>query len=66
MSEGADVQDTFVALLDKSFSLFAGLRDLPPFGQRYLPYFQKTFEVYTRLWYVWGGEGEGGRRGPPP
>jgi hypothetical protein len=40
-----EVQDSFVALLDKSFQLFAGLRDLSPFGTRYQAYFVKTFEV---------------------
>ncbi|KAI8903767.1 protein SCAI [Gorgonomyces haynaldii] len=36
--------------LDKSQALFAGLRDLPHTGRNWQPYFQRTFEVYTRLW----------------
>jgi hypothetical protein len=45
-----DVSASFASLLEKSFQMFAGLRDLGPFGNRYQAYFQKTFEVYTRLW----------------
>ena len=26
------------------------LRDLPPTGKNWQPYFQRTFEVYTKLW----------------
>lgn len=40
----------FQYLLEKSQQLFAGLRDLPPTGRNWQPYFQRTFEVYTRLW----------------
>jgi hypothetical protein len=36
--------------LDKSQQLFAGLRELPHTGRNWQPYFQRTFEVYTRLW----------------
>ncbi|RKP10525.1 protein SCAI [Thamnocephalis sphaerospora] len=43
--------EEFQYLLEKSRQLFAGLRDLTPLGGRqWRPYFQKTFEVYTRLW----------------
>ncbi|KAI9343185.1 protein SCAI [Obelidium mucronatum] len=40
----------FQYLLEKSQQLFAGLRDLPPTGKNWQPYFQRTFEVYTKLW----------------
>ena len=30
--------------------MFAGLRDLAPTGRNWQPYFQRTFEVYTKLW----------------
>ncbi|KAL1917346.1 uncharacterized protein VTP21DRAFT_5002 [Calcarisporiella thermophila] len=43
--------EEFQYLLEKSQQLFAGLRDLPPTGTRqWQPYFQRTFEVYTKLW----------------
>ncbi|CAG8624928.1 15258_t:CDS:10 [Acaulospora morrowiae] len=45
------IVEEFQYLLEKSQQLFAGLRDLPPTGGRqWQPYFQKTFEVYTKLW----------------
>ncbi|KAJ1554066.1 hypothetical protein HK405_006110, partial [Cladochytrium tenue] len=44
------VVDEFQYLLEKSQQLFAGLRDLPPTGKNWQPYFQRTFEVYTKLW----------------
>lgn len=37
-------------MLEKSTSIFAGLRDLPQTGKSWQPYFQKAFEVYTKLW----------------
>lgn len=43
------VQEYFL-LVEKSQQLFAGLRDLPQFGRHWQPYFQKTFEIYTKLW----------------
>lgn len=42
--------DEYLALLDRSQQLFSGLRDLPNFGKQWQPYFQRTFEVYTKLW----------------
>ncbi|CAG8655096.1 4260_t:CDS:10, partial [Dentiscutata heterogama] len=45
------IVEEFQYLLEKSQQLFAGLRDLPPTGGRqWQPYFQRTFEVYTKLW----------------
>ncbi|KAF9974234.1 hypothetical protein BGZ73_002420 [Actinomortierella ambigua] len=45
------VVEEFQYLLEKSQQLFAGLRDLPPTGaKQWQPYFQKTFEVFTKLW----------------
>ncbi|RUS15213.1 protein SCAI [Endogone sp. FLAS-F59071] len=46
------VVEEFQYLLEKSQQLFAGLRDLPPTGsnRQWQPYFQRTFEVYTKLW----------------
>ncbi|KAJ3176095.1 hypothetical protein HDU87_005470 [Geranomyces variabilis] len=44
------VAQEFQYLLEKSQQLFAGLRDLPPTGKNWQPYFQRTFEVYTKLW----------------
>ena len=45
------VVDEFAYLLEKSQQLFAGLRDLPPSGnaKTWQPYFQRTFEVYTKV-----------------
>ncbi|KAI8074604.1 hypothetical protein BC940DRAFT_343206 [Gongronella butleri] len=44
--------EEFQYLLEKSQSLFSGLRDLPPTGnyRQWRHYFEKTFEVYTNLW----------------
>jgi len=45
------IVEEFQYLLEKSQQLFAGLRDLPPTGgKQWQPYFQRTFEVYTKLW----------------
>ncbi|KAF9418564.1 hypothetical protein BGZ94_009661 [Podila epigama] len=45
------VVEEFQYLLEKSQQLFAGLRDLPPTGaKQWQSYFQKTFEVYSKLW----------------
>ncbi|KAI8607727.1 hypothetical protein BC830DRAFT_88782 [Chytriomyces sp. MP71] len=44
------IVEEFQYLLEKSQQLFAGLRDLPPTGKNWQPYFQRTFEVYTKLW----------------
>ncbi|TPX36317.1 hypothetical protein SmJEL517_g01484 [Synchytrium microbalum] len=49
-SEHAKIVEEFLFLLEKSQQLFAGLRDLPPTGRNWQPYFQRTFEVYTKLW----------------
>lgn len=41
----------FAHLKERAQSLFEGLRDLPPFGQKlWEPYFHRTFEVYNKLW----------------
>ncbi|CAJ0651881.1 12132_t:CDS:2 [Entrophospora sp. SA101] len=46
------IVEEFQYLLEKSQQLFAGLRDLPPTGGRqWQPYFQRTFEVYTKKTY---------------
>mmetsp|Transcript_127969 Transcript_127969/g.190641 ORF Transcript_127969/g.190641 Transcript_127969/m.190641 type:complete len:565 (+) Transcript_127969:22-1716(+) len=42
--------DEYSSLLDRSQQLFSGLRDVPQFGKQWQPYFQRTFEVYTKLW----------------
>eukprot|EP01133_Synstelium_polycarpum_P009741 gene9741-11376_t len=42
---------TFEHLLRKSQMLFVGLRDLPQFGRQWQPFFQKTFELYTKQQY---------------
>ncbi|KAF9112278.1 hypothetical protein BGX27_003679 [Mortierella sp. AM989] len=45
------VVEEFQYLLEKSQQLFAGLRDLPPTGaKQWQPYFQKTFEIFSKLW----------------
>ncbi|KAH6560057.1 hypothetical protein BASA50_003204 [Batrachochytrium salamandrivorans] len=44
------IVEEFQYLLEKSQQLFAGLRDLPPTGRNWQPYFQRTFEVYTKIW----------------
>ncbi|KAJ2597673.1 hypothetical protein GGF39_002954 [Coemansia sp. RSA 1721] len=46
-----EVVEEFEYLLEKSQQLFSGLSDLPEIGSKYwMPHFQRTFEVYTRLW----------------
>ncbi|KAI8142493.1 hypothetical protein BJV82DRAFT_144101 [Fennellomyces sp. T-0311] len=47
--------EEFQYLLEKSQSLFSGLRDLPPTGshRQWRPYFEKTFEVYTKVSQLW-------------
>ncbi|KAJ2896639.1 hypothetical protein GGI21_005025, partial [Coemansia aciculifera] len=43
--------EEFEYLLEKSQQLFSGLSDLPEIGSKYwMPHFQRTFEVYTKLW----------------
>ncbi|CAO3671664.1 unnamed protein product [Rhizopus stolonifer] len=44
--------EEFQYLLEKSQNLFSGLRNLSPTGshRQWKPYFEKTFEVYTKLW----------------
>ncbi|KAJ2122248.1 hypothetical protein IW147_003544 [Coemansia sp. RSA 720] len=43
--------EEFQYLLEKSQQLFSGLSDLPEIGSKYWqPHFQRTFEVYTKLW----------------
>ncbi|KAJ3414151.1 hypothetical protein HDV05_007013 [Chytridiales sp. JEL 0842] len=49
-SGNSKIVEEFQYLLEKSQQLFAGLRDLPPTGRNWQPYFQRTFEVYTKLW----------------
>ncbi|KAF9907752.1 hypothetical protein EC991_010622 [Linnemannia zychae] len=45
------VVEEFQYLLEKSQQLFAGLRELPPTGaKQWQPYFQKTFEIFSKLW----------------
>lgn len=48
--QNVKIVEEFQYLLEKSQQLFAGLRDLPPTGRNWQPYFQRTFEVYTKLW----------------
>jgi hypothetical protein len=48
--QNTKIVEEFQYLLEKSQQLFAGLRDLPPTGRNWQPYFQRTFEVYTKLW----------------
>jgi hypothetical protein len=42
--------EEYTVLVERSHQLFIGLRELPQFGRQWLPYFQKAFEVYTKLW----------------
>lgn len=45
------IVEEFQYLLEKSQQLFLGLRELSPIGGRqWQPYFQRTFEIYTKLW----------------
>jgi len=48
-SEDRRVCEEFVQLLERSQQLFAGLRDIPMFGKQWEPYFQRTFDIYTRV-----------------
>ncbi|KAJ1678664.1 hypothetical protein EV182_003589, partial [Spiromyces aspiralis] len=54
LSDAANIKDIvihFEYLLEKSQQQFVGLRDLPPIGGRqWITYFQRTFEIYTKLW----------------
>ncbi|KAJ2707195.1 hypothetical protein H4R19_004932 [Coemansia spiralis] len=46
-----EIVEEFEYLLEKSQQLFTGLGELPEIGSKHwLPHFQRTFEVYTRLW----------------
>ncbi|PIA13680.1 hypothetical protein COEREDRAFT_83283 [Coemansia reversa NRRL 1564] len=46
-----ELVEEFEYLLEKSQQLFSGLSELPEIGSKYwLPHFQRTFEVYTKLW----------------
>ncbi|KAI9471544.1 hypothetical protein LPJ55_002136 [Coemansia sp. RSA 990] len=46
-----ELVEEFEYLLEKSQQLFSGLSDLPEIGSKYWqPHFQRTFEVYTKLW----------------
>lgn len=45
------VVEEYKFMLEKSQSFFAGLRDLPQYeNKQWQLYFQKTFEIYTKLW----------------
>ncbi|KAJ1935299.1 hypothetical protein EC988_008527, partial [Linderina pennispora] len=53
--EAKEIVEEFEYLLEKSQQLFAGLRDLPEIGSKFWqPHFQRTFDVYTRLWKFQG------------
>eukprot|EP00249_Psilotum_nudum_P018139 c26657_g1_i1 orf=497-2407(+) len=45
------VSEKYWALADKADKKFSRLRDLPPYGgNKWNAYFQKAFQVYTKLW----------------
>ncbi|KAL2916941.1 hypothetical protein HK105_203373 [Polyrhizophydium stewartii] len=44
------VVEEFQLLLQKSHQLFAGLRELPPTGRSWQSHYQRTFEVFTKIW----------------
>merc|ERR1719482_1377797 len=45
------VVEEYKFMLEKSQSFFTGLRDLPQYeNKQWQLYFQKTFEIYTKLW----------------
>lgn len=45
------VNEVFWTLADKADKKFSRLRDLPPYGgNRWESYFNKAFQVYTKLW----------------
>jgi hypothetical protein len=46
----SEIVKNFESLVRKSSRLFGSLRDLPQFGKYWSAHFQKTFEVYTKLW----------------
>merc|ERR1711959_126303 len=51
MEDPKKVVEEYKFMLDKSQSFFAGLRDLPQYeNKQWQLYFQKTFEIYTKLW----------------
>lgn len=51
MDDPQKVVEDYKFMLEKSQSFFAGLRDLPQYeNKQWQLYFQKTFEIYTKLW----------------
>lgn len=51
MDDPQKVVEEYKFMLEKSQSFFAGLRDLPQYeNKQWQLYFQKTFEIYTKLW----------------
>lgn len=44
-----EIVKNFESLVRKSSRLFGSLRDLPQFGKYWSNHFQKTFEVYTKV-----------------
>ena len=49
-TSSSKIVQEFQYLLEKSQQLFIALRELSPSGRNWQPHFQRTFEVYTRLW----------------
>ncbi|KAI9297046.1 hypothetical protein K502DRAFT_288547 [Neoconidiobolus thromboides FSU 785] len=51
LSQPQIIVEEFQYLLEKSQQLFAGLRELSPVsGRQWQTHFQRTFEIYTKLW----------------
>ncbi|KXN69385.1 hypothetical protein CONCODRAFT_40662, partial [Conidiobolus coronatus NRRL 28638] len=50
--ETSKLVEEFQYYLEKSQQLFSGLRELSPISgiKQWQPYFQRTFEIYTKLW----------------
>ena len=49
-SRDDEIAEKYRKLQEEAQVVFAGLRDLPAFGQQWKGYYSKTFQVYTTLW----------------
>jgi len=49
-SNNNEIAKKYLYLSEKANKLFAGLRDLSPFGQQWRPFFQNTYDAFKQLW----------------
>ena len=50
MEAEKNICQEFKFLISKSNVMFERLRELSPFGNKWVDYFQKTFQTFTKLW----------------